>query len=84
MAFQNMNNIGKEKCELLKMVRQRIAKDNNIEYHPNKCSHKTCLTGSCPDCDSELKYLTEKLTIKQAMGEQVSLNIHELIDHFYG
>ncbi len=53
-------NTGKAICEVLKRIRLHVAKVKNIEYSPFECPHKTCATGSCPKCDSELEYITHE------------------------
>lgn len=52
---------GKEKCKLLKELRQRIAEENNIEYTGKPCSFEGDCKGTCPACDRELTDLTQKV-----------------------
>lgn len=64
---------GYEKCEKLKKLRKVIADVNDIEYEIVPCPHTEDCIGTCPRCDAELKYLTDKLAEKVAAGEEVLL-----------
>ena len=55
---------GKDICEKLKQIRIDIARANNIDYHPTPCEHEGDCDGTCPACESELKYLEEELSKK--------------------
>ena len=79
-----MSNTGKEKCELLKRIRSKIALDNNISYVPTDCPNTKCIIGTCPMCDDELKWITEQLKAKSIRGERVVLDTSDLLKNFYG
>ena len=53
--------IGKKKCEILKQIRQKIADENEIPYKTRECSHKGPCSGTCPYCESEMRYLENQL-----------------------
>ena len=55
---------GKEKCELLKSVRIRIAKKYGLSYSPTECTHEGDCLGTCPMCDAELMDLQKQLDAK--------------------
>lgn len=57
---EHLGRIGKFKCEVLKSIRIHAAKCNHIKFQPHKCEHKFCLTGCCPLCDEELRWLTKQ------------------------
>ena len=59
---------GRTICKVLKDVRQKIANENGISYHPEECHHKGECTGTCPGCDKEIRYLEEQLKNKQHSG----------------
>lgn len=63
---------GKEKCELLKRIREDIARKNGIEgYEFKPCPNAdTCVDGTCPACDAEVASLKEKL---KAQGKEDAL-----------
>ena len=42
---------GKDKCELLRSIRQSIAELNGIQYSPKECDHDECTIGTCPLCE---------------------------------
>ena len=59
---------GRAICKVLKDVRQKIANENGISYHPEECHHKGECTGTCPGCEKEIRYLEEQLKDKQHSG----------------
>lgn len=59
---------GRAICKVLKDVRQKIANENGISYHPEECHHKGECTGTCPGCEKEIRYLEEQLKNKQHSG----------------
>ena len=64
---------GRDKCELLNEIRQKIADENNIEFTIYECTFEGDCTGTCPKCESELKYLEAELAKKQSRGEKIKL-----------
>ena len=59
---------GRAICKVLKDVRQKIANENGISYHPEECHRKGECTGTCPGCEKEIRYLEEQLKNKQHSG----------------
>ena len=59
---------GRTICKVLKDVRQKIANENGISYHPEECHHKGECIGTCPGCEKEIRYLEEQLKNKQHSG----------------
>lgn len=57
---------GKEKCALLKKIREKIAKKNGIPYKTEECTAKGDCKGTCPKCDQEIQELNEALKKKEA------------------
>ena len=64
---------GKEKCKILKQIRQRIADENDIPYVTRECTHQGACRGTCPRCESELRYLEQQLALRQSMGKRVAV-----------
>lgn len=64
---------GREKCEQLRNIRIKIAELNDIEYEPAVCTHKGPCKGTCPVCDSEIKYLDSELQKKKQRGEEINI-----------
>ena len=62
---------GKQRCKILKEIRQRIADANDIEYITSECKHKGDCLGTCPKCEAELKYLERELEKRQRLGKTV-------------
>ena len=64
---------GKQKCKILKEIRQRIADENGIPYITSECRHKGECRGTCPKCESELRYLEQQLSLRASMGKRVTV-----------
>ena len=65
--------LGKQKCRILKEIRQRIADENEIPYVTRECHFQGECRGTCPRCESELRYLERELAARQALGKRVSV-----------
>ena len=70
-----MKNQGKKICEELKSIRERVAAVNGIDYHATPCDYEGECPGTCPTCESELKYLNDRLKEKKERGEKISYNV---------
>lgn len=64
---------GKEKCKALKEIRRQIAEANDIEYAVSECKHQGDCLGTCPKCESELRYLERELAVRQSLGKAVAV-----------
>ena len=62
---------GKKICEVLRGIRQDIASANDIEYAPAVCNYKGDCSGTCPRCESEMRYIERQLRLRRAMGKAV-------------
>ena len=62
---------GKEICDALRNIRHCIASANGIEYAPAECDHKGECSGTCPHCESEMRYIERQLRLRQSMGKAV-------------
>ena len=65
--------LGKEKCRILKEIRRKIADENDIPFVTEECTHKGNCRGTCPRCESELRYLEKQLERRTALGKTVTL-----------
>lgn len=65
--------LGKQKCKMLKEIRRRIADENDIPFVTRECSHQGDCSGTCPRCESELRYLEQQLERRAALGRKVSV-----------
>ena len=65
--------LGKEKCRILKEIRRKIADENDIPFVTEECTHKGNCRGTCPRCESELRYLEKQLARRAAVGKTVTL-----------
>lgn len=65
---------GKRICEALKALRKRIADANDIPFEIEECTHKGDCPGTCPKCDSELRYMMEAIDKREQEGKPVVLD----------
>lgn len=64
-----MNNRGKDICKELKAVRKRIAEENGIDLEIPECTYHGPCKGTCPRCESEVRFLENALAQKIRMGK---------------
>ena len=64
---------GKSTCETLKSIRKQIADANEIPYEPVVCTHKGDCMGTCPACESEMRYIDNQLNIRKMAGKAVKI-----------
>ena len=64
---------GKKICQSLREIRCRIAQANDIDYMPAECTHEGNCAGTCPACESELRYIERQLLRRTATGKKVAL-----------
>ncbi len=60
---------GKHICNALKTIRLDIARANGIEYAPRECHHEGDCAGTCPACESEMRYLEREVARRRAHGK---------------
>ena len=65
---------GKKKCKILREIRQKIANENDIPYVTEECRYKGDCKGTCPKCESELRYLEQQLEKRRALGKKVTVS----------
>jgi len=65
--------VGKQKCNILKEIRRKIAEANDIPYKTRECTHTGECSGTCPYCESEVRYLEKELKRKASLGKQIKL-----------
>lgn len=64
---------GKKICKSLREIRCRIAQANDIDFMPHVCTHEGDCAGTCPACESELRYIERQLLRRTALGKKVAL-----------
>ena len=52
---------GKNKCKILKQIRQKIAQENDIAYVTSECKYQGECSGTCPKCEAEAEALSRAL-----------------------
>ena len=62
---------GKRICRALKELRKRMAEANEIPFEIEECTHKGNCSGTCPQCESELRYLVESIHQREQEGKPV-------------
>ena len=60
---------GKQTCKILKEIRKQIAAENDIEFVTSECTYKGDCLGTCPKCESEVRYLERELEKRQLLGK---------------
>ena len=64
---------GKRTCEILKDVRRKVAQENDIPLVERECTHEGDCRGTCPYCESEVRYLERELSKRRALGKAVAV-----------
>ena len=64
---------GKQKCRILKEIRQQIAQENDIRLVIEECTHKGECRGTCPRCEAEVRYLERELEKRRQLRKRVAL-----------
>ena len=62
---------GKRICNSLKEVRMQVAKANDIKYAPTECHYEGDCAGTCPKCESEVRWLEQQLQLRRQLGKAV-------------
>ena len=62
-------NHGKHICNTLKAIRLDIARANGIKYAPRECHHEGDCLGTCPACESEMRYLEREIARRRSLGK---------------
>ena len=60
---------GKKICNSLKAIRLDIARANGIKYEPRECHHEGDCSGTCPACESEMRYLEREIARRSSLGK---------------
>ena len=60
---------GKQTCKILKEIRKQIAAKNDIELVISECTYQGDCLGTCPKCESEVRYLERELEKRQCLGK---------------
>ena len=70
---------GREKCRLLRQLRDDNARRNGIEISREACTYEGECSGACPKCDAELEALTKELEKRgvRVPGESVVIEPDE-------
>ena len=69
---------GKEKCEILKSIRVRLAELNHISYTPRPCNHIGDCYGTCNVCDSESQWLLSTMKEMEKKGYPIIYSLFEI------
>lgn len=64
---------GKQTCRILKDIRRQIAEANDIEFITSECQYQGDCLGTCPKCESEVRYLEQQLERKRMAGKAIAL-----------
>lgn len=64
---------GKQTCRILKDIRRQIAEANDIEFITSECQYQGDCLGTCPKCESEVRYLEQQLERKRMAGKAITV-----------
>jgi len=73
---------GKEKCEILKAIRMKIAEKYGLDYTPSECNNDGECIGTCPKCEAELTDLQKQLEAKGITDITADKDFEMLADQF--
>ncbi|MBR1549161.1 MAG: carboxypeptidase-like regulatory domain-containing protein [Bacteroidales bacterium] len=62
-------NRGKDICKELKAVRRQIAAENGIDLEIPECTYHGACPGTCPRCESEVRFLENELAKRIKLGK---------------
>ena len=64
---------GKQTCRILKEIRRQIAEVNDIEFITSECQYQEDCLGTCPKCETEVRYLEQQLERKRMAGKAITI-----------
>lgn len=64
---------GKSRCKILKEIRRQIAESNDIAFVTSECKYQGDCKGTCPKCESEVRYLERELEARRKKGLAITL-----------
>lgn len=64
---------GRQTCKILKEIRRQIAEANDIQLVIDQCQYQGDCAGTCPKCESEVRYLEQQLRLRRLSGKAVAL-----------
>lgn len=64
---------GKQKCKMLREIRRSIAQENEIPFATEECRYQGDCEGTCPKCESELRYLEQQLEKRRSLGRKATV-----------
>ena len=64
---------GKQTCRILKEIRRQIAEVNDIEFITSECQYQGDCLGTCPKCETEVRYLEQQLERKRLAGKAITV-----------
>lgn len=67
-----MNRV-KDICKELKAVRRQIAEENGIDLEIPECTYKGPCKGTCPRCESEVRFLEDALAKRIKLGKAATV-----------
>ena len=64
---------GKQTYRILKEIRRQIAEVNDIEFITSECQYQGDCLGTCPKCETEVRYLEQQLERKRMAGKAITI-----------
>lgn len=66
---------GKNKCRILRQIRQKIAEENDIPLVTQECTYQGECSGTCPKCEQELRDLEQQMERRRSLGKRVTVSV---------
>ena len=64
---------GKSICKQLKAIRRQIAEENSIPLEIPTCTYQGECAGTCPQCESEVRFLERELAKRLTLGKAATV-----------
>ncbi|MCQ2296179.1 MAG: carboxypeptidase-like regulatory domain-containing protein [Bacteroidales bacterium] len=64
---------GKSICKQLKAIRRQIAEENDIPLEIPTCTYQGPCAGTCPQCESEVRFLEKELARRITLGKAATV-----------
>lgn len=71
---------GKERCNILRAVRLKVANQNGITYQPHVCTLQGECFGTCPKCEEESEYVMNELRKMYKEGQSINIDPISIAD----
>lgn len=71
---------GKEKCELLKLIRKTFAEENGITFSSETCEQKEC-SGTCSKCEEDAQKILSAIKNLNSFSNEATCELFQSLIH---